>query len=68
MSRVTVDTAMQVGAVYGCVRIISGSVATLPLDIKRKIDARTRQDASDSPLWALIRRRRDFWKLTLHRM
>lgn len=54
---VTPDTAMRVAAVYACVRIISGAVATLPLHIKRRVDERTREDASDGPLWRLLRRR-----------
>lgn len=59
---VTPHTAMQVAAVYACVRIISGAVATLPLHIKRRIDDRTREDASDTPLWKLIRRKPNRWQ------
>ena len=54
---VTPDTAMRVGAVYASVRIISGAVATLPLQIKRRVDERTREDASDTALWRVMRRR-----------
>lgn len=59
---VTPHSAMGVAAVYGCVRLISGAVATLPLDIKRRVDARTREDASDHPLWTLLRRRPNRWQ------
>lgn len=59
---VTPDTAMRVAAVYACVRIISGSVATLPLDIKRRVNDKTREDASDTDLWHLIRRRPNRWQ------
>jgi HK97 family phage portal protein len=54
---VTPDTAMRAAAVYAAVRIIAGAVATLPLDLKRRVDARTREDASDDPLWAVLRRK-----------
>lgn len=60
--RVTPDTSMRVAAVYACVRIISGAVATMPLHIKRRIDERTREDASDDPLWTVLRRRPNRWQ------
>ncbi len=59
---VTPDSAMRVAAVYACVRIISGAVATLPLHIKRRVDARTREDASDAPIWRVLRRRPNRWQ------
>lgn len=59
---VTPNSAMRVATVYACVRIISGAVATLPLDIKRRVDARTREDASEHSLWALIRRKPNRWQ------
>jgi HK97 family phage portal protein len=59
---VTPSTAMRVATVYACVRIISGAVATLPLHIKRRIDDRTREDASDTPLWKLLRRKPNRWQ------
>lgn len=59
---VNADSAMRVAAVFACVRIISGAVATLPLHIKRRIDDRTREDASDTSLWRLIRRRPNRWQ------
>lgn len=54
---VTPDTAMRQGAVFACVRLLSGPPATLPLQIKRRIDARTREDASDTELHTLLNRR-----------
>lgn len=59
---VTPNSAMRVATVYACVRIISGAVATLPLDIKRRVDARTREDASEHSLWSLIRRKPNRWQ------
>lgn len=59
--RVTPDTALSVAAVYACVRIIAGAVATLPLDIKRRIDERAREDLSDHPVYRVLRRRPNRW-------
>jgi len=59
---VSPDTAMRVAAVYACVRIISGAVATLPLHIKRRVDDRTREDASDHAVWGLLRRKPNRWQ------
>lgn len=58
---VTPDSAMRVATVNACVRIISGAVATLPLDIVRRVDERTREDASDSPIGRLFARRPNGW-------
>lgn len=59
---VNAGTAMRVATVYACVRIIAGAVATLPLPIKKRIDDRTREDASDNPLWDVLRRRPNRWQ------
>ena len=59
---VTPNSAMRVAAVYACVRIISGAVATLPLHIKRRVDDRTREDASDTPIWTVLRRKPNRWQ------
>ncbi len=58
---VTPDRALRVGAVFACWRLISGSVANLPLDIKRRVSDNVREDASDSDLWQLIRRKPNRW-------
>jgi HK97 family phage portal protein len=59
---VTPETAMRNGAVYGCTRLLSSPVATLPFDIKRRIDDRVRQDASDHWAWPLLRKRPNQWQ------
>lgn len=41
---------MRVAAIYASVRIIAGAVATLPLHIKRRVDDRTREDATEQKL------------------
>lgn len=58
---VNAETAMRVAAVFGCVRIRCVGPATLPIDIKRRIDERTRTDASDHPIAKLLRRRPNPW-------
>lgn len=52
---------MRVAAVFRCVAIIAGAVANLPLALKRRVDPRTREDASDHPLWRVLRRRPNGW-------
>ena len=59
---VTPNSAMRVATVYACVRIRSGVVANMPLQIKRRVDDRTREDASDHPLWRLLRRKPNRWQ------
>jgi HK97 family phage portal protein len=59
---VTPGTAMRVAAVFACVRIISGAVATMPLQLKRWIDQDEREDASDDPLWQVIGRKPNRWQ------
>ncbi len=59
---VNADTAMRVAAVYACVRIRSGVVANMPLHVKRRVDDRTRNDASEHPLWHLLRRKPNRWQ------
>ncbi|MGY5791921.1 phage portal protein len=58
---VTPDRAMRAAAVYASVRIISGAVATLPLDIKRR-KGDIREDASDTRLWKVLRRKPNGWQ------
>ena len=59
---VSPQRALQVGAVYACVRIISSAVATMPLHIKERRDEGQRIDASDSPLWKLVQRKPNAWQ------
>lgn len=59
---VTPESAMRQGAVFACVRLLSGPPATLPLHIKRRVDARTRDDASDTDLYVLLNRKPNRWQ------
>ncbi|VVN10308.1 phage portal protein [Pseudomonas fluorescens] len=51
---VTVDNAMQLSAVWSCVRIISTSVAGLPLGVYRRELDGGRSDARDFPIYDVI--------------
>jgi HK97 family phage portal protein len=59
---VTPDRALRIGAVYGCVRLLSSPIATLPFDIKRRVDERIREDVSDHWAYSLLRRRPNRWQ------
>ena len=59
---VTPHSAMQVSAVYACVRVISGAVANLPLHIKRRVNDQVREDATESELWRVLRRKPNGWQ------
>jgi len=61
-SVVTANNALKVATVYACVRLISGAVATMPLHIKRRVNDRVREDASDSSLWRVLRRKPNGWQ------
>jgi HK97 family phage portal protein len=59
---VTPDSAMRVAAFYGGLRILCGPVANLPIDVKRRLDDKRREDASDTRLWKILRRRPNRWQ------
>lgn len=59
---VSVDTALRVGAVFACVRLISGAVANMPLHLMRRVDADTREEADDHALTAVLRYRPNAWQ------
>ncbi len=51
--RVTLDTALQQMTVFACVRVISESVASLPLKLYERLD-KGKRDAADQPLAYLL--------------
>lgn len=51
---VTPVTAMRVSAVYACVRLLSGSVAQLPIPVYRKRRNGARSEVVDDPLYWLL--------------
>lgn len=59
---VTPETSLRVGTVFACVRLISGAVANLPLQIMRRSDAKKREDLTWDPDWEWLRRRPNRWQ------
>lgn len=59
---VTTDSAMGSSVFNACLRIVSGSVANMPLHIKRRIDDKTQENARDHELWALLTRKPNGWQ------
>lgn len=51
---VTEQTAMQMTAVYACVRILSEAVASLPVHLYRYNDSGGKEKATDHPLYFLL--------------
>ena len=52
--RVTEQSAMQMTAVYSCVRIISEAIAGLPLHLYQYTDKGSKEKAIDHPLYSLL--------------
>lgn len=50
----TQRSAMQMTAVYSCVRILSEAIASLPLHLYRYTDSGGKEKATDSPLYFLL--------------
>lgn len=51
---ITPDTALQTTAVFACIRVLAESVASLPLVVYRRLDARSKEKAPDHPLYELL--------------
>lgn len=51
---VTADTAMQVAAVYACVRVLAESVAQLPLTLMERTSDGGKQPAREHRLWGVL--------------
>jgi len=52
--RVTVDKALQLSAVWACVRLLSESVSTLPLRLYERRDDGSRVPATEHPFYRLL--------------
>lgn len=59
---VTPETAIRSAVVFRCVALRCGVIATLPAQIKRRIDDRTRENATDAPMWSVLNRRPNQWQ------
>ena len=51
---VTERSAMQMTAVYSCVRILAEAIAGLPLNLYRYVDKGSKEKALDHPLYLLL--------------
>lgn len=60
--QVTEGTALKVATVFACIRIRTGAIANTPLGIKRRVDDRTRLNASDHPVWSIMNRKPNRWQ------
>lgn len=59
---VTESTALKVAAVFACLRIRTGAIANTPIGIKRRVDDRVRENATDHSAWALFNRKPNRWQ------
>lgn len=59
---VTLDSALQLSAVWACTRIISESIGSLPLNIYRKNPDGSREIAKDHPLHRLFTGKMNSWQ------
>ena len=62
---VTPDTAMQVSAVMACVRIISETLATLPLHMYRRLPNGGKDKAVRHPLYDILFRQPNQWQTSV---
>jgi HK97 family phage portal protein len=53
-SRINERTALQVSAVYACVRVIAESIGSLPLHVYKRLDPRGREKATKTREYALL--------------
>lgn len=59
---VTPATAMRNAAVFRCVSLPAGIVATVPMQVKRRMSDNVRHDATDAPIWRVLNRRPNRWQ------
>jgi len=63
--RVTPETALQCSAFLACVRVISESVASLPLHVYERIGTGDRVRAESMPLYRLLHQQPNSWQTAL---
>lgn len=59
---VTADTAMRIATVNACVRILSETVASLPLHVYHRLDNGGKERAHNHPLYELLHSRPNPWQ------
>lgn len=57
---VTVDSALQLSTVWACVRLISETIATLPLVLYKRLPDGGREPAKEHPLFELLRQQPNY--------
>lgn len=56
------EDALKVGAVYGCVRVIAETVATLPCILYRRLPGGGKERATDHPLYEILHNAPNLWQ------
>lgn len=59
---VGVDGALRIAAAWRCINIIAGAMASMPLDLYRRVSEKERQVAVDHPLREVLTRRPNGWQ------
>lgn len=59
---VGVDGALRIAAAWRCVNIIAGAMASMPLDLYRRVSEKERRVADDHPLREVLTRRPNGWQ------
>lgn len=61
-ARVNADTAMRVSAVYGCVRVLAETLASLPLLVYERMDNGGKKRVQNHPLYELLHDQPNEWQ------
>lgn len=59
---VSPETALQIGAVFACTRIISEDIGKLPVILYQRSDRDAKERATSSPFWRLLHDRPNGWQ------
>lgn len=59
---VSVDSALAVSAIYACALVLGQSLATVPVNLYRRLDSGGKERATDHPLYRLIHRKPNRWQ------
>jgi HK97 family phage portal protein len=59
---VDAETAMKISAVWACVRLLSETIASLPLMVYRRLDNGGRERATNHPLFAVLHDQPNQWQ------
>ncbi len=59
---ITPDSAMRITAVMVCVRILAETLASIPLNVYRRLNNGGKERATDHPLWPLLHDQPNTWQ------